>query len=198
MDFPDLNHLLQLQKHLWEWPNSRAALMVGAGLSLNSKPLPGVSTRFPTWSELAQAMFDEIYPALPNEKPEQKTERENRFYSSNPLRVASEYEAAFGRRKLESLIYAKIPNSGHQPGEIHSLLLQLPWKDVFTTNYDTLLERTEVPGRAYQSVTTVNGLRFRTKNQNKRRKERTDSILVTHSGLLANMKPRLVAENLSL
>ena len=29
---------------------------------------------------------------------------------------------------------------------------------MFTTNYDTLLERTEVPGRAYQSVTTVNGL----------------------------------------
>ena len=158
MDFPDLNHFLQLQKYLWEWPNSRAALMVGAGLSLNSKPLPGVSTRFPTWSELAQAMFDEIYPALPNEKPEQKTERENRFYSSNPLRVASEYEAAFGRPKLESLIHAKIPDSGHQPGEIHSLLLQLPWKDVFTTNYDTLLERTEVPGRAYQPVTTVNGL----------------------------------------
>ena len=158
MDFPDLNHLLQLQKYLWEWPNSRAALMVGAGLSLNSKPLPGVSTRFPTWSELAQAMFDEIYPALPNEKPEQKMERENRFYSSNPLRIASEYEAAFSRSKLESLIYAKIPDSGHQPGEIHSLLLQLPWKDVFTTNYDTLLERTEVPGRAYQPVTAVNGL----------------------------------------
>jgi hypothetical protein len=33
------------------------------------------------------------------------------------------------------------------------LLLQLPWVDVFTTNYDTLLERTEIPGRTYHPVT---------------------------------------------
>src|SRR5207249_2970550 len=38
------------------------------------------------------------------------------------------------------------------------LLLELPWADVFTTNYDTLLERTEVPGRNYQIVSTPNEL----------------------------------------
>ena len=155
MDFPDLLHLLQLQKDLWQWPSSRAAVMVGAGFSLNSTPSPGVNTRFPTWRQLSRSMFDEIYPRLSNETEE---EREERFARSNALRLASEYEAAFDRRKLGSLIRAKIPDSDHQPGDMHSLLLQLPWKDVFTTNYDTLLERTEVPGRAYQPVMTVNDL----------------------------------------
>ena len=158
MDFPDFNHLIQLQKYLWEWPDSRASVMVGAGLSLNSKPSPGVSTTFPTWSELAHAMFDEMYPPQSDETAEQKAERERLFNSSNPLRLASEYEAAFERRNLESFLLKKIPNSDHQPGNIHTLLLQLPWKDVFTTNYDTLLERTGVPGRAYQTVTTPKDL----------------------------------------
>ena len=155
MNFPDLLHLQQLQKDLWQWPSSRAAVMVGAGFSRNSVPSPGVSTHFPTWSELAQAMFDEIYPRLQNETEEQRKERFNR---SNALRLASEYEAAFGPQRLESLIRTRIPNADHQPGEFHSLLLQLPWKDVFTTNYDTLLERTEVPGRVYRPVTTVTEL----------------------------------------
>lgn len=155
MNFPDLPHLQQLQKDLWQWPSSRAAVMIGAGFSLNSVPSPGVITRFPTWSELAQAMFDEIYPRPQDETEEQRTER---FNQSNTLRLASEYEAMFDRQRLESFIRARIPDTDHQPGDLHKLLLQLPWKDVFTTNYDTLLERTEVDGRVYQPVTRANEL----------------------------------------
>ncbi len=158
MDFPDHNHFLQLQKDLWQWPSSRAAVMVGAGLSRNARPSPGVVTRFPTWEQLSRSMFDEIYPIPPNETEEQKEEREEKFDRRSAPRVASEYEAEFGPQQLESFLRAKIPNTGHQPGDIHRLLLQLPWKDVFTTNYDTLLERTEIPERAYQPVTTINDL----------------------------------------
>ena len=158
MDFPDLPHLRQLQKDLWQWPSSRATVMVGAGFSRNSVPLPGVTTSFPTWPELAKAMFDEIYPACSNETAEQKRSREKQFDRSNPLRLASEYEATFDRQRLKSLIRTRIPDTDHQPGNIHNLLLQLPWKEVFTTNYDTLLERAEVPGRVYQPVTTVTEL----------------------------------------
>ena len=155
MDFPDLPHLLQLQKDLWQWPSSRAAVMVGAGFSRNSVPSPGVSTHFPTWNELAKDMFDEIYPRLEKETEEQRRERLNH---SNALRLASEYKAAFDHQRLESFIRAKIPDTDHQPGELHRLLLQLPWKDVFTTNYDTLLERTEVHERVYQPVIKANEL----------------------------------------
>ena len=155
MDFPDFPHLQRLQKDLWHWPSSRAAVMVGAGFSRNSVPSPGVGTHFPTWIELAQAMFDEIYPRLQDETEEQRKERFNR---SNALRLASEYEAMFDRQKLESFIRSRIPDTDHQPGDLHRLLLQLPWKDVFTTNYDTLLERTKVLGKVYQPVKTVNDL----------------------------------------
>jgi hypothetical protein len=153
MNFPDLPHLRQLQQELWQWPKSRAAVMVGAGLSLNAEPLPGVSTRFPTWRQLVRAMFDELHPPHLDETPEQTKAREAQFNSGNALRIASEYEAAFDRRKLDLLIRTQNPDSDHQPGRLHHLLLQLPWVDVFTTNYDTLLERTEIAGRTYQPVT---------------------------------------------
>ena len=128
--------------------------MVGAGFSLNALPAPGLVTPFPTWRQLARGMFDEIYPLT----GASKKDREEQFNRSNPLRIASEYEAAFKRQKLESFLRSRIPDSGHQPGRIHELLLQLPWTDVFTTNYDTLLERTEVTGRSYQPVTAVGDL----------------------------------------
>ena len=123
--------------------------MVGAGFSLNAEPLAGARSRFPVWRELARAMFEGLPPRI----SDTEESRERRFASANPLRIASEYEAAFGQRKLELLIRERIPDLDHQPGGLHRLLLQLPWADVFTTNYDTLLERTEVNGRAYQPVT---------------------------------------------
>ncbi len=158
MTFSDQPHLHQLQEDLWQWPSSRAAIMVGAGLSLNTEPLPGVKSRFPTWRQLVWAMFDELYPKKPSETAAEKQARLDHFSGINALRLASEYEAAFGGRKLELLIKTQNPDSEHLPSSLHRLLLQLPWKDVFTTNYDTLLERTQVSGRAYQPVTTANDL----------------------------------------
>lgn len=153
MNFPDLPHLMQLQKDLWQWPRSRAAVMVGAGFSRNAEPLPGVTSRFLDWRQLVRVMFDEMHPAQPNETPDQRKKRDDRFNSKNALRIASEYEAAFDRRKLDLLIQNQTPNNVYQPGKLHRLLLQLPWVDVFTTNYDTLLEKTELDQRAYHVVT---------------------------------------------
>jgi len=111
MNFPDLPHFRQLQKDLWQWPKSRAAVMIGAGLSFNAEPLPGVKSRFPTWRQLVRAMFDEMHPSQRDESLEQTKAREDRFNSSNPLRIASEYEAAFNRAKLEQLICTLNPDS---------------------------------------------------------------------------------------
>jgi hypothetical protein len=158
MTFPDLPHLRQLQNDLWCWPQSRSAVMVGAGLSLNAEPLPGVTTHFPTWRQLVRAMFDELHPPQPGETSEEVLAWGARFNSSNGLRIASEYEAAFGAQKLDQLIRTQNPDSDYQPGKLHHLLLRLPWADVFTTNYDTLLERTEVPGRTYQVVAKASEL----------------------------------------
>lgn len=127
--------------------------MVGAGFSRNADPLAGVSSQFPTWRELVRAMFDQLNPATTHEKEIDKLNRDNKFNRTSPLRIASEYEAALGREKLDKIVKERTPDSDFQPGSLHRLLMGLPWSDVFTTNYDTLLERTDVAGRNYQIVT---------------------------------------------
>jgi hypothetical protein len=49
-----------------------------------------------------------------------------------------------------------IPDDHYSPGRLHEILLSLPWADVFTTNYDTLLERTRsrIHHRKYDLVLT--------------------------------------------
>ena len=125
---------------------------------MNSQPLPGVNSHFPTWKQLSRALFDELYPVRHNETIEQKTKREERLNQSSALKLASAYQAEFCRKRLEEFLNREIPDFDHEPGDIHRLFLQLPWQDVFTTNYDTLLERTETPQSAYQPVIAADDL----------------------------------------
>ncbi len=150
MSFQDLHQLNQLRMDLWKWPIARAALMVGAGFSANAKPKPSASTTFPSWTQLTAKMFYALHPLASSKSDKEILEKE--FLSSNSLRIASEYEAAFGTVKLEQLIRSAVPDEHFVPGALHQQLMALPWADVFTTNYDTLLERTRVIGRSYSTV----------------------------------------------
>ena len=73
------------------------------------------------------------------------------------LRLAQEYEAAFGRTALHQFIKTAIRDDDLKPSESHHRLLSLPWRDVFTTNWDTLLEKTRshISERSYDVVHTV-------------------------------------------
>lgn len=102
------------------------------------------------WSDLAGKLVDRLYA------PAARANALQRAYSiSGSLRLAAEYEAEFTRHDLDQLLLTAIPNDDYEPGPLHQLLLKLPWSDVFTTNYDTLLERarTAVADRYYQVVT---------------------------------------------
>lgn len=81
------------------------------------------------------------------------------------MRLATEYETVFGRAALNDLIACLIPDASYGPGRLHRSLLSLPWSDVFTTNYDTLLERAQetVHDRKYDVVLTVQDLPAQTK-----------------------------------
>ena len=151
-DFPDYDHLAHLQERFQTWPHCQVSVMVGAGLSLNSKPRPGIRSHFPTWHELSCAMFNEIYPLPPDPSDELIQKRANEFRQSNALRIASKFEVKYCREKLNSFLLEQIPDNDYDPGEIHKLLLDLPWKDVFTTNYDTLLERPGASERSYRTA----------------------------------------------
>ena len=121
-------YLDEIAERLW---SNNAAVMVGAGFSRNAKPVLSTSAPFPDWRELGDKFYRKLHGRPPGE--------EARYLSL--LKLAEQVQAAFGRPALNDLLQDAIPNLGYEPSPLHSELLNLPWRDVFTTNYDTLLER---------------------------------------------------------
>ena len=62
---------------------------------------------------------------------------------------------------LETLIQNSLPDERVYPGRLHIELMKLPWSDVFTTNYDTLLEKAFIEAdRYYYKVTNKETLLY--------------------------------------
>lgn len=59
-----------------------------------------------------------------------------------PWRLAEEVEIMVGRPGLEKILKQAVPDEDFVPSRLYKKLMELPWCDIFTTNYDTLLERT--------------------------------------------------------
>lgn len=114
-----------------------ASLMVGAGFSKNADCIGDRKNTPPDWTQLSETMYEELYPF---EKDDQKRRWEE-CSGKNVLTLAQKYEVTFDRQSLNSLIERSIADKNYVPGELHRNLLELNWNDVFTTNYDTLLER---------------------------------------------------------
>lgn len=111
---------------------NHAAIMVGAGFSKNAIPSTSSCKGFSSWNELGDAFYDKLYGRNANSPKKE--------YMS-VLKLAEEVEATFGRPVLDDILKNHIPDLEYEPSELHKKLLDLPWIDVFTTNYDTLLER---------------------------------------------------------
>ena len=153
--FPDQIHLDRLRERLWyRRGTGRAAVMVGAGFSRNAEPLSPREPKFPLWWTVGDRLFDSLHPRGSVPEEERARLKVRSTAGQGPMRLATEYQAGFGRPALEALLTDAIPDARFTPGPLHRLLLSLPWSDVFTTNYDTLLERAavEVPGRRYDPV----------------------------------------------
>src|SRR5258708_13013868 len=81
-----------------------------------------------------------------------KGERE----ASGALRSVHMFEWVHGRPALEALLATAVPDSQYEPGDVHEKLVRLPWSDIFTTNWDTLLERAvDLYDRSYDIVTST-------------------------------------------
>jgi SIR2-like domain len=160
--FPDLHHFEQIRQRLWCGREfGQAAVMVGAGFSRNAEKIAPSTPDFPLWSDLASDLYDELYPqtqwqALTDEQRKANTKAKERALA-NPLALASEYEVTFGSLALQDLLIRSIPDNQYNPGKLHKLLMSLPWSDIFTTNYDTLLERTRlfIHDRKYDLICTT-------------------------------------------
>ena len=139
MSFPDQKYISHVRRELRSTP-SRVSVMIGSGFSKFAVPVrPGVG-ELPLWDELATEMSKEL--GSPRPRPTTQREHGEISEAENAMNVAQEYEDAFGRNGLYSFLLRHVRDGEFKPGELHERLLRLAWRDVFTTNWDTLLERT--------------------------------------------------------
>ncbi len=156
-NFNDQIYIDQITKRLWCGKEyGHAAVMVGTGFSRNATPISPSSKPFPLWNDLTKIIKNELYGAI-------------KIDNNNALQLAEEYVSAFGRESLNNMLIKNIPDIEYQPTEIFELLLTLPWSDVFTTNYDTLLER--AAQKIYQ---------------------RKYNVVFTHTDIPVRIKPRII------
>lgn len=126
IDSSVLMDLEQIRRYL---RRGKASVMVGAGFSKNAVISDGV--KMCDWGELCLCFHKELYGREP-------LDHELRLKSA--LRLAQQVESVKGRNALEELIKDSLPNNAIAPGDLHKKLVNLRWRDIFTTNYDTLLE----------------------------------------------------------
>jgi hypothetical protein len=154
---PDDKYILAIRSALWcLGDEGRAAVMVGAGFSLNADPAVQGPRPFPLCADLLGGLFDRLDLAAAVDPARRRDALFSRSSVGGALRLAEEYEAAFGRHRLEEYLLERIPNDDYRPGPLQEVLLRLPWVDVLTTNYDTLLERAARTSiRRYELVETA-------------------------------------------
>ena len=114
--------------------------MIGSGFSKNAKKLRPDASELPLWPNLAWAMRNELYEGPTGNEKDYDTV--NLPSIDDPLSLAQELDTAFGRNSLYRLLRQQIHDEDFYPDDEHKRLLRLPWRDIFTTNWDRLLERT--------------------------------------------------------
>lgn len=108
-------------------------------------------------------MYAELYPK-PLREEDVKGWEANRIIKTsgkNALYLAEEYITFFDRNKMNLLIEKNISDEMFIPGLLHKRLLSQNWSDIFTTNYDTLLERTReavFPKKDYKVIYSKDNL----------------------------------------
>ncbi|MFA6051095.1 MAG: SIR2 family protein [Methylobacter sp.] len=141
-DYPAIKKLAAAL-HQFDANQHGAAIMIGAGFSRSAARHVGGEKKMPLWYEFSERLVKELNP------------NDNVLSFSDPLRVAEEYRAYFGQAALNDRIRSEIDDDAWRTGKLYQSLLELPWSEVMTTNWDTLLERAakDIHGPYYTPVT---------------------------------------------
>ena len=153
----DYEHALEeIRRRLHDQRGSKAAVIVGAGFSLNAVPRTSGGRNFPLWQELTNELAERLYP---NQK-DRDCVLASAGATSSAMRLAQEFEVAFGRSALVEFIRDAVRDDEFLPSQLHRDLLELRWADVFTTNYDRLLEvaARSLWKRKYETVYSISDL----------------------------------------
>ena len=118
--------MIDIGEHL---SRNHASAFIGTGFSLNGRKITEDVPFIPTWNDLGEIFMKRL----------QMDEDDKKF--QDPIRLSGEVSALYGESKLEEIIKESIPDNQYLPSDVHNVFLSLNWSDVFTTNYDTLLER---------------------------------------------------------
>lgn len=145
-------HLVRIRDELWQSGGSRVSVMVGAGLSMNAVAMDTARPRMPDWRGLTTELGKRL---VSDDAARQRLFDDAGAVAEGYMRLAQYFESKFGRPALDQFIISEISDALYQPGPLHCGLLILPWREVFTTNWDTLLERaaTELADPVYFPVT---------------------------------------------
>lgn len=146
---PDLTFLSQaertwLQNLLREISLGNVVLFAGAGLSRNARRRDGGPSTIPVWQDLAERLLAEVgaAPDGPAEgRADEETRERQRGQVVDPLKAASYFEARYGRAALVDALAREIQDEDHLPGRVHERIVELNFREIITTNFDTLLER---------------------------------------------------------
>lgn len=94
MIIPDQSHINRIRSALWQQPDGCASVMVGAGFCRNARKARPDSRDFPLWQDVAALLCTRLYP--PADSDHLRRARAEATGTSGFLRLAQEYEAAFG------------------------------------------------------------------------------------------------------
>ncbi len=158
------DYQLYINKIVKSLKEGSASVFVGAGFSLNGKPANETITEsMPLWGDLLD-YFCELLGMKDSKKDGQDNKKCLKYL--NALSIAQDVADTYGRSELDSIIQEKMKDESFEPSDVHKLLLELPWNDIFTTNYDTLLERASklVVNRRYNVIYNEQDLIVRSKS----------------------------------
>ena len=119
MTFMDQSHINRVRDALHQRSGNGASVMVGSGFSRNAERIIRNGREMPMWQDLVNHFYDTLYPqgstsqSGANDRP-----------ATDNVRIAQEYEAAFGRSALHDALRRLVPDTEHTPGFEHQRLLK--------------------------------------------------------------------------
>ena len=128
-EFPDQLFLNHVRDALWRRPG-QASVMIGSGFSRNARKNRPDAPDIPLWQDLADALAKNLSRDNPKGEHARHEPAADRV-----LDLAQKYKDSFGRTRLHQFLVESVRDEDFCPGELHHRLLELPWCDVFTTNW---------------------------------------------------------------
>ncbi|HJQ34511.1 MAG TPA: tetratricopeptide repeat protein [Pyrinomonadaceae bacterium] len=160
--------------------NRKLVLFVGAGLSKGAG--------LPDWVELIQPLSQVMGTPFPAQTP--------LINDRHLLNTADRYEHAMGRPALIQYLQGRLRVKA-RPTMVHELIAKMPISEIFTTNYDAIIEKVlRSQGKGCNCIVTRDDLSFIQPNEVTIYKlcgdlERWENVLITETDFFAFFKEKL-------